>query len=295
MIGLAELRRKAAESRLGMEVIERDYVLGWLLWGLFAQPALREEAVFKGGTALRKAYFADYRFSQDVDLTLRRSVPADELEAMLNVACREVVAESGVYLSVARFEVERDQSGEETYSARIAYVGPRQQQRNPARLKVDMTAYEQIVLAAEMKPLLHPYSDRCEVTLPTYRLEEMLAETLSVRALLTRRRVRHFHDVWYLLKHRADDIDGDTVLRAFAEKCRYKHVPFESPADFFRPGPLAVYAALWEKSLIHQLSGLPDFASASTECRQLVEDLFDAPGRGSDRKTNGTQTDRRRP
>lgn len=111
----------------------------------------------------------------------------------------------------------------------------------------------------------------------------MLAEKL--RALLTRRRVRHFYDVWYLLKYHADRIDGSTLLRVFAEKCQYKHVLFESPADFFRREALAVYAASWEKSLVHQLTALPDFASVSTECRQLIEKLFDRDRRGSVQNT----------
>ncbi|MBI3761308.1 MAG: nucleotidyl transferase AbiEii/AbiGii toxin family protein [Chloroflexi bacterium] len=120
--------------------------------------------------------------------------------------------------------------------------------------------------------MLHRYSDRCEVAIPTYALEEVLAEKL--RALLTRRRARHFYDVWYLLKYHADLMQRGTVLRVFAEKCQYKQVPFEGPPDFFRPEALAVYAASWTKSLVHQLSNPPGFAAVSVECRQLVEALF---------------------
>jgi predicted nucleotidyltransferase component of viral defense system len=31
---------------------------------------LREHLVFKGGTALKRCYFGDYRFSEDLDFTL---------------------------------------------------------------------------------------------------------------------------------------------------------------------------------------------------------------------------------
>ncbi|MBI3761309.1 MAG: nucleotidyl transferase AbiEii/AbiGii toxin family protein [Chloroflexi bacterium] len=142
MIGLTEIRRKAAEAGLGLEVIERDYVLNWLLWGLFTLPPLRECTVFKGGTALRKAYFADYRFSQDLDVTLTRPASAETLQAMLSDACRAAMAECGIGFSLAKFAIERDEAGEEAFSARLAYAGPRQQQREPARLKVDLTAYD---------------------------------------------------------------------------------------------------------------------------------------------------------
>jgi len=50
-------------------VIERDYCLAWFLVGL-AQAKIRNKLVFKGGTALKRCYFADYRFSEDLDFTL---------------------------------------------------------------------------------------------------------------------------------------------------------------------------------------------------------------------------------
>ncbi len=34
---------------------------------------------FKGGTALKRCYFGDYRFSEDLDFTLTKPVAFDEL------------------------------------------------------------------------------------------------------------------------------------------------------------------------------------------------------------------------
>ena len=45
-------------------------MLGWLLAGIYAQPTLSENWVFKGGTCLKKCYFETYRFSEDLDFTL---------------------------------------------------------------------------------------------------------------------------------------------------------------------------------------------------------------------------------
>ena len=61
---------KAANGRRIPEaVIERDYCLAWFLTGL-ASHSLRDVLAFKGGTALRRCYFGDYRFSEDLDFTL---------------------------------------------------------------------------------------------------------------------------------------------------------------------------------------------------------------------------------
>ncbi|MDP2194164.1 MAG: nucleotidyl transferase AbiEii/AbiGii toxin family protein [Alphaproteobacteria bacterium] len=52
------------------EIIEQDYALSLILYGIAHIPDLRENLVFKGGTCLRKCYFGDYRFSQDIDLSV---------------------------------------------------------------------------------------------------------------------------------------------------------------------------------------------------------------------------------
>ena len=38
------------------EVIEKNYVLGWMLWGIGGDPVLGDQWVFKGGTCLKKCY-----------------------------------------------------------------------------------------------------------------------------------------------------------------------------------------------------------------------------------------------
>ena len=61
-------RLQEARKRSGMpwQVLERDYVLSWVLAGLTQVDALRDTVVFKGGTALKKCFFGDYRFSEDL-------------------------------------------------------------------------------------------------------------------------------------------------------------------------------------------------------------------------------------
>ena len=65
------LRLDDARKRLGLpwEVLERDYLLSWILAGITEVETLRDSLVFKGGTALKKCYFGDYRFSEDLDFT----------------------------------------------------------------------------------------------------------------------------------------------------------------------------------------------------------------------------------
>jgi len=50
--------------------IDKDYVLGHFLNSFYSFEKHRKIFVFKGGTCLRKCYFPDFRFSEDLDFTL---------------------------------------------------------------------------------------------------------------------------------------------------------------------------------------------------------------------------------
>jgi len=71
VIGKDEILSVASETGLRPNVVEKDYVLGWLLAAINANDALSEAWVFKGGTCLKKCYFETYRFSEDLDYTLK--------------------------------------------------------------------------------------------------------------------------------------------------------------------------------------------------------------------------------
>ena len=71
MIDREEIREMAREFQLDPNVIEKDYVLGRLLAGLAAHPSVADNWIFKGGTCLKKCCFETYRFSEDLDFTLR--------------------------------------------------------------------------------------------------------------------------------------------------------------------------------------------------------------------------------
>src|SRR5438067_11511666 len=70
MIDRREVLESASTLGLLPAVVEKDCVLGWVLAGINAHPALAESWVFKGGTCLKKCYFETYRFSEDLDFTL---------------------------------------------------------------------------------------------------------------------------------------------------------------------------------------------------------------------------------
>jgi len=78
IISRQELLDLATDFGLAPNVVEKDYALGWLLAGFGQHPETRESWLFKGGTCLKKCFFETYRFSEDLDFTLREPAHLDE-------------------------------------------------------------------------------------------------------------------------------------------------------------------------------------------------------------------------
>ena len=57
MISREEIIRVAGDLGLRPDVVEKDYVLGWTLAGIFHDAILSTSWVFKGGTCLKKCFF----------------------------------------------------------------------------------------------------------------------------------------------------------------------------------------------------------------------------------------------
>ena len=71
------IRKRLEDARkdagLSWEIIEKDYILSWVLAGIAANVKLQDKLIFKGGTALKKCYFGNYRFSKKEQGTVLRS------------------------------------------------------------------------------------------------------------------------------------------------------------------------------------------------------------------------------
>ena len=135
MIPRRELERLRAEWTLDIAVIEKDYLLGWLLAGIAAHPLLGRTWVFKGGTCLRKCYYETFRFSEDLDFTVMPSGPdePDELRQAFTQIAEWLREESGIELTVdaTAFRRRQNKRGKPTTQGRIAYRGPNPQHMLP--------------------------------------------------------------------------------------------------------------------------------------------------------------------
>lgn len=160
MIDRLEILEFARELGLTPEIVEKDYVLGWLLGGIFNHPALQSTWLFKGGTCLKKCYFETYRFSEDLDFTLRN--PEHLTQEFLDTTFPEVAGwiyeRCGIEMppDAITFEIYANPRGKLSVQGRIGYRGPLQRRGSIPRIKLDLTDDERIVLDPIWREVHHP-------------------------------------------------------------------------------------------------------------------------------------------
>lgn len=256
MISEAELRRLAASVGVDLMVLDLDYVLGWFLTGLYSQPTAAFRLIFKGGTCLRKCFFTNYRFSEDLDFSLAGFWSESEVAHAIEAVQRWSAGANGPDFVAAplRIEVVNDDYGTEAYQARIYYRGPLRWGGSPRSIRLDISRGEHLAFPTERRSLLHVYSDSNHLEnagIICYGLAEMLTEKL--RAICGQRRfiiARDLYDIYHIAQ---SGILLEAVRNALPAKFAAKGIDLPSSiiSDLERKQPL--FAEDWDRRLAHLL------------------------------------------
>jgi len=248
LIDRRELLARARERRLPLMMIEKDYVLGWALFGLTRVPGL----VFKGGTALAKVYFPKtWRLSEDLDFAIGPE-RWDELPEQVPEALSEVTAKSGIGLTI-----KSRHSNPGYFQLKIQYSGP----LGKNWLKVDVTLDPPIPKVLR-KPLSRSYSDYPDFKVRVESLEEIFAQKL--RALVERNKVRDYYDIWRMSEHK---IDQSELARLFVEKLKAKGIQWNGLQDMLPPDLEGILSGYWEKELGRLVWPVPDMSKVLGQLR----------------------------
>lgn len=265
MIKPGEIQQKANAVGVRDQQIEKDYILSWILFGISKHEQLSKTIVFKGGTVLKKVYFEDYRFSEDLDFTLLNAeISNEQIFAWFNEVFEFIKDEANIPLEIIDNN-EHEDGGINFY---ISYIGPLGGQGNNKRVKVDISRSEQLVFEPIMNDVFIGYSDLEEHKLLCYPLEEVLVE--KMRSVMQRMQARDFYDIWYMLEEH--EMDADFYLIEFEAKCKSKdllHTDFPKKLDERLPQ----YKGRWKSSMSEQIKDLPDFEQVEREVKKHLKKL----------------------
>ena len=278
------LRRQADHHGVQFWIIEKDYALSYLLKAISMTEGLGDALVLKGGTALRKLYFRDYRFSEDLDYSTREIGPIAELDTKFNRAVKkaeDLLQEQGAF----RVEYEplllreSHPQGQTSYLVRVQFPYHRQP---ICRLKVEVTVDEPILLGPAKRPILHDFPESLTGEVSVYQLQEVVAEKL--RALLqslariedrgwgTGRISRDYYDLGYLLKNK--DFSGDELADLTRRKSSLRNVHAKTVSDFFSPVLQELARRQWEKQLRIFVPAAPEPDVVIEETRRIIEEMW---------------------
>lgn len=284
MILQKEIVTLAERSGVAKAVIDKDWVLGHFLASLYTIPEIRNNLIFKGGTCLRKCWFENYRFSEDLDYTARTEQFELKEDHLIQV-CDQLLEQVGIRTHIVSLRPLRFQNIQTGYEAVVKYWGadhPRNEAPPPpdrwqTKIKMEVILYEQMFFDPVERELSHPYSDSLvsNMAIPCYTIEEVLSE--KMRALIQRSYTapRDYYDIWYLSSH-SSQLDWKAIVSAFHTKMKYKGLDFQGIGQLLNPANERAVKQAWRNSLGHQVqaNALPDYEMVKEELTNLFTRIF---------------------
>lgn len=264
---------KTRARRIPEGVIERDYVLAWFLMALAKHPVLSTALAFKGGTALRRIHFGEYRFSEDLDFSLTRPIEMVDLNKHFREVFLEVESLAGIKFSMDEAKTTNHLRNDTLF---FDYKGPLPAM---ASVKVDVSREEVIVFPLESKPVLKTYPEYVDFPdvqagLQVYSFNEIVVEKTLAVTDNARREPRDLYDLWFILS------EGHVLYPA--ELVAGLNLKLASRAgrenDVLAPRLEKVKSSLkssWEKRLGVQVEMLPVFDDCYRTVHKLMNE-FDA-------------------
>jgi predicted nucleotidyltransferase component of viral defense system len=257
MIDRTEIEAKAREFEIHPANVQRDYVFGWLLFGLFTISDLKEQIFLKGGNALRKGYFENTRFSADLDFGTPGNITQDALLAEFQKICAFIEATAGVQFLSEEHQIKEKFSATDTpvkdlkvYEVRLYFrdfYGNSDHIR--IRVSIDFTRYDKVLLPIQNVALIHPYSDssvvQCNVR--CMKLEEIVATKL--KCILQRQHAPDLFDYVYSIKRLGGDLNRRELVTTFIRKTIFDRNPHVAKEILLKT-PFAFFREYWDKSVV---------------------------------------------
>lgn len=266
-LSLLSNRLAKAGRRVPEAVLERDYCLAWFLVALSRTP-LCDRLAFKGGTAIKKCYFGEYRFSEDLDFTLAAETDFETIRRELDVVFAEARRATGAVFRFAR-EDRRPHGNSHTFY--LSYEGPLPAPVGGREVKVDITIRERLVFALEDRPVLRGYKEYADLPagakIHVYSLNEIAAEKVVALMDRARNEPRDLYDVWYLAT--GSHVDLADLVPAIEQKWDFRGKKLENVRGEFLAKE-ARYKRLWSPRLSGQIVDLPEFTGVYRSVRRAL-------------------------
>ena len=259
-----DLRRLAKKTGFDVGTLEKDYALTGLLSGIYANDSnLKNVLIFKGGTAIRKVYFPEWRLSEDLDFTILEKVDADEIKKGFEEVFLQLRKRINIAYSFDKFRL-----GDFSILADVQFVGPFEHKN---RIGHDIALREKLVEDPVQVEVKQEYEGIPGFKILVYSLNEILVE--KIRSMFQRAKARDYYDAWRLVKDRKWELE--TIKTSVVKKCRETGVGF-TPNLIFEETRLRDIKKFWAIALSRLTRPLPDVQLVIEELRSELDFLSTA-------------------
>ena len=230
---------------------------------------LNDLIVFKGGTALKKCYYSDYRFSEDLDFTLLKAVDIVTLEKMLNNVYSTILDMANIRLALKKKEATKN-----SYTFYVNFSGPLGADIGRKEIKLDFTIKEKIIYSVASKTLLRGYEEYTDlpsdIMINVYTLEEIFIEKCLSIIDRSRNEPRDIYDLWYLASNECSDCVS--MAEGIKLKGSYKGITSFNILDALNRKERN-YESLWKAKLEQHMLNLPHFNKVYRELKRHLRPL----------------------
>lgn len=257
MVDYHQIQRLSSKIGISEETVEKDYLIELILFYLSQNNYFQEKFIFGGGTALKKIYFPNYRFSEDLDFLVKYKENHTEIIHKLSRILAKISGDYALYLN-NRSEYNQDRLQFFVLYDLIPEI------RTVKELKIDILKND-FISSFQKKKILFSYQEfkAKNLFLKTYILESIVSDKIS-RILDVDNEPRDLYDLWYLLKLK---LDITKVKEEFKKKYGY---------DIYVPNLLSEitkddYKRHWQIRLAKQIPKLPSYEIVKEELEKLIK------------------------
>ena len=211
MLTRKELTSYKETTGFNLGQIEKDYLQHIFL--LYFYRKIKDELVFKGGTALQKTYGLN-RFSEDLDFTTKSNIDTE-------TAIKTVITNMKIFGCETSQKKKKDDDRTNNYILQIKgplFNGTEQSQ---SYIRLDISKREKVEMPININTITPLYKDLPPYIVPVMDPSEIMAE--KIRAILTRNSARDIYDLWFLTQKKTK-----THISLINSKLKYYKKVFDS-------------------------------------------------------------------
>jgi len=257
MISYFQIQRLASQKEVSEDIIEKDYFMELILYYLSDDNFFNERVIFRGGTALKKIYFSDYRYSEDLDFLIEDKEKLSDYSQRFDRILIKISSDFPFKpTKTSRLNNDRLQifiSYDVVSDIRVI-----------KELKLDILK-DVFIPSFRKKKIIFTYQDFKEkdCKLNTYILESVAADKIS-RILDVDKEARDIYDLWYLLNL---DLDISKIKGALRKRFGYE---LYSP-NLLKEINSEAYKQSWKIRLNRQVKGLPPYELVIDQLEKLIK------------------------